>query len=534
MKASFRQSMTWLHTWTGFLVGWVLYFVFLTGTFGYVAPEIDLWMRPEQRVTSGPGSAKRLLAFAEHRLRELAPDAEYWQIAFPGIRGNSEFSVRLRRWPTRGEDRGTFVGETLDTDTGLPSESSVRKTGGGVTLYVMHYALHYVPRQWAYYIVGICTMFMLVAILTGLVAHKRIFKDFYTFRAAKGHRSWLDAHNLLGVTALPFHLMITWSGLLFFLFTYMPVAIDTLYPRGELRKNFEKDAYGFERPSRTPAHPPAKLVSLGPLLAIADDKWGAGKVEHVNVYSPGRANAIVVFSARHSGLARDRPSLRFDGATGALLDDGAAMQTITGRFNSAMLALHEGRFAGPILRFLYVLAGLAGTAMVGTGLLLWSTKRKTKLRNTARPHFGIAVIDVLNIGTIVGLPIGIAAYLWANRLLPVDMPGRAAWEVHVMFIIWGLTFFYAVVRPLDRAWLELCWIATAACALLPPLNALTTHRHLGVSIPSGDWVFAGFDLSALAAGLFFACIAVVIRRKQHVAMCELCRAQAVVQERGTI
>ena len=316
-------------------------------------------------------------------------------------------------------------------------------------------------------------------------------------------------------------------------FTYMPVAIDTLYPRGEARKHFEKGAYGFERPARTPIHPPATLVPLGPLLVVADEKWGTGKVEHVNVYFPRRANAIVVFSARHSGLARDRPSLRFDGVTGALLDDGVAMQTTTGGFNSAMLALHESRF-GPVLRALYVIAGLVGTAMIGTGLLLWSTKRKVKLRKTDRPHFGIAAVDMLNVGTIIGLPIGITAYFWANRLLPVDMPGRAAWEVHVMFIIWGLTFFYAVVRPLDRAWLELCWIATAACALLPLLNALTTHRHLGVSIPSGDWVFAGFDLLALAAGLFFACIAVMIRRKQHAAMRELCLARAVVQERGMV
>lgn len=533
MKGSFRQSMSWLHTWAGLVVGWVLYFVFLTGTFGYVNPEVDLWMRPEQRAIFEPDAATRLLAFAEHRLRDRAPDAEYWQIAFPGIRGNPEFSVRWRLWPMRGEARGAFSRESLGPNTGLPSENKVRETGGGVTLYVMHYALHYMPRQWAYYIIGICTMFMLVAILTGVVAHKKIFKDFFTFRPAKGHRSWLDAHNLLGVAALPFHVMITWSGLLFFLFTYMPVAVDTLYPRGEARNHFETEAYGFERPNRSPTHPTATLISLASLLPIVDEKWGAGKVEHVNVFSAGRANARVVFTARHSGLARDRPSLGFDGVTGTLLGDGAAMQTTTGRFNSVMLALHEGRFAGPVLRALYVIAGLVGTAMIGAGLLLWSAKRKAKLSKTDRPHFGIAAVDVLNVGTIIGLPIGIAAYFWANRLLPVEMAGRAAWEAHVMFIAWGATFLYATLRPLDRAWVDLCWLAAAACALLPLLNALTTHRHLGVTIPAGDWVFAGFDLLAFAAGLFFACVAQLIRRKQHVEAPRPLRVQTVVEEQGT-
>lgn len=36
-------------------------------------------------------------------------------------------------------------------------------------------------------------------------------------------RSWLDIHNLLSVTALPFHFVITYSGLVFFAFTYMHV-----------------------------------------------------------------------------------------------------------------------------------------------------------------------------------------------------------------------------------------------------------------------------------------------------------------------
>jgi hypothetical protein len=43
--------------------------------------------------------------------------------------------------------------------------------------------------------------------------------------------------------------------------------------------------------------------------------------------------------------------------------------------------------------------------------------------------------------------------------------------------------------------------------LVPILNALITDRHLGVNIPAGDWVFARFDLSTLATGVFFAFVA---------------------------
>src|SRR3546814_5961750 len=89
----------------------------------------------------------------------------------------------------------------------------VRETRGGDFLYRLHYELHYMPRTVARWIVAFCTMFMLVAIISGIVTHKRIFKDFFTFRPRKGQRSWMDAHNVVAVLALPYHLMITYTGL---------------------------------------------------------------------------------------------------------------------------------------------------------------------------------------------------------------------------------------------------------------------------------------------------------------------------------
>jgi len=167
-----------------------------------------------------------------------------------------------------------------------------------------------------------------------------------------------------------------------------------------------------------------------------------------------------------------------------------------------LIGLHEGFFARSYLRFLYVVGGLAGTALIGTGLVLWSVRRKS------------APVDVLNLATIIGLPIGIAAYFWANRLLPLDMGRRGDWEVNVMFITWAVTFLYALVRSHTRAWFEMCAFGAAAYGLIPVLNALTTDRHLGVTVPAGDWALAGFDLSALAVGIFFAAMAWMVRRKQ--------------------
>lgn len=507
--------MALVHTWSGLLVGWVLFFVFLTGTFGYLNTEVTRWMKPEIRSAAALPPAAELLPAGQDRLAREARDAQSWYIFFPGGRSGSAFSVGWRTWPDGDARFGAFRSQALDPASGRATVGTVRETGGGDTLYRMHYRLHYMPYDLAVAIVGICSMFMLVAILTGVIVHKKIFRDFFTFRSGKGQRSWLDGHNLLSVTALPFHVMITWSGLIFYMFTYIPAAVDSFYPEGEARDRFHTEVLGSDRIAPGTKGPIAGMAPLGPMLALAESRWGQNQTATIRIESPGRANAQVLVYSHDTGIRRARQTLLFDGNSGRLLNEGPKAGTATGRFEQVMLGLHEGRFAGPVLRALYVFAGLAGTAMIATGLVLWSSKRKAKPTRDGDRHVGIAAVDILNAGTIIGLPIGIAVYFWANRLLPVGMDDRAAWEVHAMFIAWGLTYLLAMWRPASRVWLELCALAAAACGLLPVVNALTTDRGLGASIAEGDWGFAGFDLSALGAGLFFIFLFRLIRRKDR-------------------
>src|SRR5690606_12880194 len=96
-------------------------------------------------------------------------------------------------------------------------------------LYRMHWKLHYLPQMLGVFVVGFCTMALLVALITGVIAHKRIFADFFTFRPRKGQRSWLDFHNLMGVLSLPFLIMITYSGLIFYTVTYVPSGLNAAF-----------------------------------------------------------------------------------------------------------------------------------------------------------------------------------------------------------------------------------------------------------------------------------------------------------------
>ncbi len=93
---NFRQSMTWLHTWAGLVVGWVLFFVFLTGTLGYFDTEIDRWMQPERPVFDGNLDSRQAITLAEQYLNNEAPEAKSWRVTLPVNRNHSDLIVRWK------------------------------------------------------------------------------------------------------------------------------------------------------------------------------------------------------------------------------------------------------------------------------------------------------------------------------------------------------------------------------------------------------------------------------------------------------
>lgn len=507
MNESFRRSMAWVHTWAGLLVGWVSFFIFLTGTAGYFDTEIDRWMQPEGSLSATQMTSAKAIEAGLQRLRDEAPYAVRWFVAPPTGRDNPDLRIYWQERPSTEDRRGVERREILDSVTGDPV--AYRDTGGGQLLYKMHYELHYLPSAVANWIVGIATMLMLVAIVTGVITHRRIFSDFFTFRPRRGQRSWLDIHNLLGVLALPFHLMITYSGLVFFAYLYMAPIIAATYGTEGRREFFAELSPGAARVEA--ADVAAPLAAIGPLLAEAERRWGEEQVREIDIRYPGDANARIILRRDQQALARRGALLIFDGVSGVVLEATEPAPSAPKAVRETLLGLHEGLFADTALRWLYFLSGLMGTAMIGAGLVLWTAKRRGKIGST----FGFRLVERLNVGTIVGLPVAIAAYFWANRLIPVGIEGRAAWEAHAMFIAWAVMLLHAFLRPASRGWAKQLWVAAAAFGLLPFLNALTTNKHLGVTLPAGAWELAGFDLTVLAFGIAFAITAWRIGRRRR-------------------
>jgi len=511
-----RQSLSWMHTWTGLLFGSVLYFMFLTGAAGYFDTEIDRWMRPEHpkpAEVSDPVTAFETgIAYAE----ATAPGADSWFIRIPLTRTYSPFiEVTWRGTTPSGENYSGRAELDIRTGEAVPQ---ARETRGGQALYLLHYVFHYMPQSWGQWLAGIASLFMFAAILTGVVIHKKIFKDFFTFRPVGRSRAWLDAHNVTSVMTLPYQIMITFSGLVTLAVFYFPLIVAAHFGTGmEGENRFYEATYGPWTVFASEGEP-AELVPVSQVLASAEEVMPGEPFPMITVYNPGDQGAVVeVMGDISASIVRDIPRLYFDGVTGELFEMTPRVTGGSLWFGAVVEGLHEGLFAGPVLRWFFFLSALMGGAMVATGLVLWARKRRERAGRGRSAPAGLAFVERLNVGTIAGLPIAVAAYFWANRLLPVELSGRADWEMHALFIAWALALTHSAVTAPRHGWVQQFAVAAGLFGLLPLINAMTTDVHLGRTLPlfgEGDLVLASIDLSMVAFGTVFAAMAWLAVRRQ--------------------
>jgi uncharacterized iron-regulated membrane protein len=354
MKEGFRQAMAWLHTWAGLIFGWLLFAIFLTGTLAYLKDETSHWMQPE--IPARSVSAETSLALAQDYLQQQAPGASRWIIELPNAR-EPALSVRWQQTPAKPGERGQLTKKLLDPQTGR--EVQARDTQGGEFFYRFHFQLQ-MPYPWGRWLSTLAAMVMFVALISGIITHKKIFKDFFTFRPRKGQRSWLDGHNAVGVLVLPFHLMITYSSLVIFMTMVMPASILAAY-NGDT-KAFFSEVFPATN-TLNAAGQPTPLPPLAPMLEKAREQWSGGQVGRVTVNNPGDANASVVLARGPSDrVVHDFGSaVTFNGVTGQLLDETQA-QPVPMAIAGTFYGLHMGPFrrSGNALVVLHLRAGEHG------------------------------------------------------------------------------------------------------------------------------------------------------------------------------
>jgi len=497
MTGSFRQSMAWLHRSAGVLVGWVLYVVFVSGTLSYFHDEISHWMRPElSQARPHPDAIAQALTLLQQR----APDAPRWLIDVPDDR-RPTLRLGWSNPPARGGQTNLLRRfESVELDPVTHEELRSRNTRGGEFMRQLHSEFG-VPSERGRWMVGVCAMIMFISLLTGIVTHRNILRNLFTFRPGTGPRPWREAHTMAGVLALPYHLMITYTGLVTLMLMYMPAAVDAQY-------RFDPGGFLMEiLPSPGPSAATgrrANLAPIAPMLSEAARRWDGALPTSISIEHPNDAGARIHMRRSADGrISTNAQVLTFDGSSGEVVwstpEELPALQAY-----GVLKGLHSAHFSPTALRWLFAFCAMLGAALTASGLILWTVKRLPGAGDSQVRGIGLRVLQVLSRGTIAGIWWAIAGYFLANRLLPVDLAQRSTWEVRCFFIFWALSFGVSALQRGRGAWSTQLIVAALLFALLPVVNALTTSTHLANSLAQGLWIYAGFDLTMLGLAAMFA------------------------------
>lgn len=492
MELGFRSSMNVLHTWAGVVVGALLFAIFWMGTLSVYDREIDRWMAPMTRLPM----ADKPLSFDALRSTydaAVAARAGAWTMLQPTER---QPVVRIVY-----RDGPEVLSRYFDPATGaaLPEAGT---WAGTRFFYPFHYRLHLRIWNIGEWLVGFAAMTMLLLCVSGVVIHRKMIAEFFTLRMQKkSARMVLDLHTVAGVLGLPFNFLVALSGLVILSITFFPSGWQSSYPN---KRSFNEEAYSaYTRPK---ANRPGTLVSLDALAQKAQQMWEGEQPWAIVVQHPGDAAAFVtVYQSFDLGISRSAPAIHFDAATGAVLHQSREMRPFASA-QRVVSGMHQIQFRHWTLRALYFALGLFGCVLIVTGFLFWLQSRRR--RHAAEGLSGVRVVEVVAVGSTVGIIVASVSFMVINRILPLGVSfvgiARYALEIWVFYLIWLATFAHAWWQP-QRAWARQLRAIAALAVLAVILNWVTTGDHLlrSLSMPH-LWPIAGVDLGllALASGAF--------------------------------
>lgn len=350
------------HSILGLAFAAVIYLVCLTGTIAVFAHDLERWEQPAVPAVTTISDAAAARAIAAAAAQAPADTTLYVSLptaAQAGMGIVAYSPTHERGWAA--DAKGNLV---------------AAESPWAEFLLHLHINLH-LPRSWGEFIVGLAGVALLSSLVSGVLAHPRIFKDAFHLRLGGSRRlQEADLHNRLGVWALPFHFVIALTGALLGLSTLIVGVLAMLLYRGDTAK-----VYGMflDAPPKVDARA-APLPDLIPLLAQARAKAGGGEPQSLIVEHAGRADARVSIASGRPRQLVQQDQTSFD-AKGRVVIDRHPQDLATGtRLLGGIGQLHFGWFGGLPVRLAYGLLGLALCVITSSGVTIWLARRRNKGR----------------------------------------------------------------------------------------------------------------------------------------------------------
>lgn len=424
-----------LHTWCGVVSALFLIVCFLAGALTLFLDDLNRWAAPPPpSVMPAPDA------------RQQAQLLDY-MAAHPEI--TTTFTLHLRTTadapaPLSWERDGEQFWATRDAN-GQWRRFSAPLPALGEVLDDLHRTAG-IPGAVGGYTMGVVAVLYALALISGTVLLlPRLKRQLFALRPEGGRRrAWLDLHNLLGLTALPFHLVIAITTAVFVFYAPLEQAMRALSPAA--------DTDVAEAAGQGELLPPATLLARAQAFAPA-----LQAERMVFDALDDRAEAlVVVLGGTATGGRRLYVALNPYGGALRYRNSGGSFYHAA---SDAFAALHFGNYGGYPLRWLYFVLALAGAVLFYTGNLLWLDKRARGERRDVR------LLAALTVGTSCGAICGMATMLLTARFQPL-LPLAAETLAHASYYLPFLAAnAYALRRGAGATAVLLCISIVLLCAI---------------------------------------------------------------------
>lgn len=369
IPAGFVKAVLAGHSALGLFFAALLYIVCLTGTLVVFHQETATWEQPGAP-TGEPSD--QAMATALQLMAQQAPVAEGDELHSVSLFANRQQPGRVTAHYFT--DLGESGARIVDVETGALLERE--DVPYAEFLENLHIYLR-MPAPWGIYLVGLIGVAMLSLVVSGLLSHPRIFRDAFQFRRGGSRRlQEADLHNRLSVWALPFHIVVSFTG------AFLGLSFFVVGILAFVAYDGDQDAAiaAVLGPQATENHDPAALPDMNALFDDARARTGLEAINYVIVDHVGTQGQVVTVDVRAPDDLASGEVLYY-GADGSFLEaSGSADGALGAQTFAAMAPLHFGSFGGYGVKFAYLVFGFASTLVTATGVSIWMARRREQGR----------------------------------------------------------------------------------------------------------------------------------------------------------
>lgn len=389
------------HSVLGIAFAAVIYIVCLSGTLSVFMRDFERWEQPAAPTFPVASNAAVGRAVAEMGSR-TGSDKNFY-VLLP----SNDFPRLMLSSGNDADDETWYA----DANGHLATRAKSPWTDFLVDL---HTRLH-LPQSLGRFLVGLTGVALLSSLISGILAHPRIFRDAFHMRFGGSRRlEQADLHNRLGVWPLPFHVIVSLTGALLGLSTVIVGILALLVFRGDSQQVYALLA----PPAAKEDARPATMPDVAGLIAVARERAAGAQPRQIEIGHWGRRDMRLELSASRPRLIAQQDSITFDAGGRIVAAKQPAGLTVGERILGALGQLHFGWFGGSAVRIAYGLLGLALCVVTSSGITIWLARRRDKGR--AAP-----ALERLWAAIAWGQPLAIATTVPLALLLPDRLPEGA-------------------------------------------------------------------------------------------------------------